>query len=400
MSGFRFVIGIDLGNTEHALCVLNVANPQRQQVKKFRSDASIVEHLQALGAEPHSVAVAVEDKGNVVVDALVAAGFACFSINPKKADRFRERYAVSGAKDDKRDAIVLARSLVTDEHAFQRVAPVNGDIFALGALKQELRQLDDEHRMLANQLRALILRFFPLLLGLCEAADRPWFWALVETLKDPARARGVRRSTIEKALKRARSVTVDDVVALTAKAHLPPSGGVAEACHQQARRLIARLRLVEQQRNDVTRQLKERIKQMRSADTSKPSDVDILLSLPGLGAETAAVLLAHGRDFLDDEDRLRTQSGVAPVLKRSGKSSVVHMRHACSHHLQQAVFHWAQNAILHDEDLAARYRRFRERGHSHARALRGIADRLLHVLAAMMRNHTLYAAPKTAAAAA
>jgi hypothetical protein len=32
----------------------------------------------------------------------------------KQLDRFRDRYSVAGAKDDKRDAMVLADSLRTD----------------------------------------------------------------------------------------------------------------------------------------------------------------------------------------------------------------------------------------------------------------------------------------------
>jgi hypothetical protein len=37
-----------------------------------------------------------------------------FSINPKQLDRFRDRHTVAGAKDDQRDAFVLADSLRTD----------------------------------------------------------------------------------------------------------------------------------------------------------------------------------------------------------------------------------------------------------------------------------------------
>ena len=47
-------------------------------------------------------------------------------------------------------------------------------------------------------------------------------------------------------------------------------------------------------------------------------------------------------------------------------------------------------AVQNDEQLRARYRCMRGKGHSHGRALRGIADRLLRVLVAMLRNGTLY----------
>ena len=52
---------------------------------------------------------------------LLARGFAVYAINPKQLDRFRDRHTAAGAKDDRRDAHVLADSLRTDQPAFRRV---------------------------------------------------------------------------------------------------------------------------------------------------------------------------------------------------------------------------------------------------------------------------------------
>ena len=41
-------------------------------------------------------------------------GFAVYSINPKQLDRFRDRFSPAGAKDDSRDARVLADAAVWD----------------------------------------------------------------------------------------------------------------------------------------------------------------------------------------------------------------------------------------------------------------------------------------------
>ncbi|MEZ5356659.1 MAG: transposase [Bryobacteraceae bacterium] len=47
--------------------------------------------------------------------------FTVFSLNPKQMDRFRDLHTVPGAKDDSRDAFVMADSLRTDLHLFHRV---------------------------------------------------------------------------------------------------------------------------------------------------------------------------------------------------------------------------------------------------------------------------------------
>ena len=54
--------------------------------------------------------------GNVTVPDAV------FAINPKQLDRFRDRFTVAGAKDDRRDAHVLGDSLRTDRRAFRLLA--------------------------------------------------------------------------------------------------------------------------------------------------------------------------------------------------------------------------------------------------------------------------------------
>jgi hypothetical protein len=64
---------------------------------------------QLAGAEPARVAVALEVPRGGVVDTLL------FALNPKQLDRFRDRYTVAGAKDDRRDAFVLATALATDQ---------------------------------------------------------------------------------------------------------------------------------------------------------------------------------------------------------------------------------------------------------------------------------------------
>ena len=74
------------------------------------------------GATPEVIGVAIEMTQGPVVEALLERGFCVYGINPKQLDRFRDRFTVAGAKDDRRDAHVLADSLRTDRHAFRRLS--------------------------------------------------------------------------------------------------------------------------------------------------------------------------------------------------------------------------------------------------------------------------------------
>jgi hypothetical protein len=69
---------------------------------------SFAEWLNELaGDDPGAGAVAIEIPRGAVVETLIERGFHVCAINPKQLDRFRDRHTVAGAKDDRRDALVL-----------------------------------------------------------------------------------------------------------------------------------------------------------------------------------------------------------------------------------------------------------------------------------------------------
>jgi hypothetical protein len=66
------------------------------------------------------------------------------------------------------------------------------------------------------------------------------------------------------------------------------------------------------------------------------------------------------------------------------------MRYACNPRLRNAMHHWAWNATLNDAYYARLYQTMRGRGLNHARALRGVGDRLLKLAVVLLERGTLY----------
>jgi|SRR6516162_9544760 len=58
--------------------------------------------------------------------------------------------------------------------------------------------------------------------------------------------------------------------------------------------------------------------------------------------------------------------------------------------LENALYHWARLATQHDALSRRRYAALRRRGHSHGRALRTVADRLLSVACTLLEQQTLF----------
>lgn len=166
--------------------------------------------------------------------------------------------------------------------------------------------------------------------------------------------------------------------------------------------LWAQLQLLNQQIHTVERQIEDSLTALKtntyddseqsSSTQPHPSDAAILASMPGVGAVVLANLLTETGSAVRDRDdaALRCLTGVAPVTKCSGKSRFVPRRRAVNARLVDSVYHGARVAIPVDPQCRQRYEVLRTRGHTHGRALRSVADRLLCVACAMLKNGTLF----------
>src|SRR5215467_8683212 len=164
--------------------------------------------------------------------------------------------------------------------------------------------------------------------------------------------------------------------------------------------LLPRLRLVHAQRADCAAHIDRLLAALQTEIPPGPHrehhDVEILCSLPGVGRLVAATVLAEAAPLLAARayHGLRTLAGCAPVTRQSGKFRGVRMRYGCNHRLQHATYHWARVSAQCDPHSRAHYTTLRQHGHSHPRALRGVADRLLAIFVAMLKTDTLYDATR------
>jgi transposase len=103
-------------------------------------------------------------------------------------------------------------------------------------------------------------------------------------------------------------------------------------------------------------------------------------------------VLAEASGPLAERDyyTLRAYAGIAPVTKQSGKRRTVVMRYACHGRLRSAFYYWARAAVTCDPASKTYYAALRQRGHSYARTLRSVGDRLLRILIAMLKSDSLF----------
>ena len=404
-------VGVDWASKAHQGCVLDAEGKELENVTFAHEGEAITAWIDSLlerakGAS-ESILVAIETPQSAVVEMLLERSIAVYAINPKQLDRLRDRSTVAGAKDDRRDARVLAQSLRTDRGLFRLVK--------LGTrrrvLLRELVRIHDELRIElyshGNRLGELLRRFYPAMLELGSIYDNEWVWDLLELAPTPDAARRVSRSKVKQVLRqrRVRRLDEEQVLAILRAPALGVPEAVAEACAEHIRLILPRLRLVSAQRKAVLARLDALIEAPPTSNDPEEQrehrDATILLSWPGVGTLVCATMLAEAGQPLGQRDyaNLRLYCGLAPVTRQSGQRRAVVMRRACNRLLRNAMHHLAHNALKTDMRAKAHYAALRAKGHSVGRALRGVADRLLEGIVVSLSKGELYDTQKRQIAA-
>ena len=413
INDMQWFVGIDWATQSHCVCLMDAEGRRVGEREFAHGGAGLTELrdwlLEKTNAAPRQIAVAIEMPHGPVVEMLLEHGFVVFAVNPKQLDRFRDRFSVAGAKDDRRDAHVLGGSLRTDRAAFRQLAADNPVVIELREWSRMADELQQERTRLANRLRQQLWRYYPQAAKLADDVADDWFLALWQKVPTPNSAAKASEKAIARVLSAYRIRRLDAATVLKTLREPPlfVAPGTTEAACAHIRSLAARLHLVNQQIKEVRHSLdrlcaKLEAEENPSGQSFEQCDVTILRSWPGIGRINLATLLAEATEPLRRRDyhALRALAGVAPVTRQSGKQRIVSRRFACNRRLQSAVHHWSRVAIQHDAVARRRYDALRQRGHGHARALRSVGDRLLSALCTTLKRQTLYNSDRSAQIAA
>jgi len=249
----QWFVGIDWATQSHCVCLLDAEGRRVGQREFAHGGAGLAELcdwlLEKTQAAPGQIAVAIETPHGPVVEVLLEHGFVVFAINPKQLDRFRDRFTVAGAKDDRRDAHVLGNSLRTDRAAFRQLAADNPVMIELREWSRMADELKQERTRLANRLRQQLWRYYPQAAKLTDDVADDWFLALWQKVPTPDSAAKASEKTIARVLTAHRIRRLDAATVLKTLRETPlfVAPGTTQAACAHIRSLAARLHLVNQQ---------------------------------------------------------------------------------------------------------------------------------------------------------
>jgi hypothetical protein len=340
--------------------------------------------------QPDQVLVGIETDRGPWVQALLAAGYQVWAINPVQAARYWERHTSSGAKSDPGDAHRLAE-IVRVDRVHHR--PVAGDSTVAEHVKVSARAHQTmiwTRQRNTSMTRSMLRAYYPAALTAFDDLASRDALAVLAAAPSPEQGRKLTAARVETLLRKAGrqryvSARAAEIVVALRSEQLPARPGVVDAYAAAVAGLVAVT-------TEMVRQIAVLEEQVRAGFGRHP-DVEIYLSQPGLGMILGARVLA---EFGDDPDRYadargrKNYSGMAPVTRASGTKRVVLARHARNQRLADALYQQAFAALTGSPGARGFYDRQRARGVTHHQAVRALANRLVGILHGCLTHHTAY----------
>lgn len=340
--------------------------------------------------EPGQVVIGIETDRGLWVQALTAAGYQVYPVNPLAVARYRDRHHVSGAKSDAGDAKLLADLVRTDRHNHRPIAGDSPDVEAIKVLARGHQNLIWARTRQTNALRSALREYYPAALEVFDDLHDRDTLAVLGRAPTPAEAAHLTLPAIRSALKRAGRQRNLDTRAREIRAGLRAEQLAAPAPVVAA--FAATTRAAVGLIVELNRQIIELESTLADHFESHP-DADIYRSLPGLGVVLGARVLG---EFGDDPDRYTTSksrrnyAGTSPLTIASGKKRAVLARHVRNRRLYDAIDQWAFCALSSSPGAREFYDQRRDAGDLHHQALRALGNRLVGLLHGCLRHHTHY----------
>ena len=343
------------------------------------------QQMQAFGRCP----LAIETSSGPAVDQLLQRQYPVYPVNPKAAERYRERKSPSGNKTDRHDAWSLAEALRTDGQGWRPLVPQDEATATLRLLCRDEQALIEQRTALVNHLQAALGEYYLLALESFEDWTQPFAWAFVRAFPTPRALQQAGKRAWEKFLhlhKLWRSDTAPQRLAAWAQGQsLNASAAIVEAKSLLALSLVSVLQ-------SLQKQIDEYRARIRAAFQAHP-DHEIFGHLPGAQDKLAPRLLAElgsQREVFPDAQSLLCYAGVSPVSFQSGQICKARIRWACDHFLRHTVHLWVDQSRRRCPWAQAYYRVKRDKGHSHASALRCLGKRWLKLLWRLWQDRQTY----------
>jgi transposase len=379
---FAAFVAIDWADRKHAWSLQAAGSDQRESGEMKHTPEVIGAWVSMLSARfaGKPIAVALEQSHGALVFLLSQyANLHLYPIHPRAAAQFRAALYPSGAKDDPVDADLLLDMLVLHRKHIRPLRPDSEQTRLVQHQVQARRRLVNEKTRQILRLTAKLKIYFPQVLEWFGKVESPLVRALLRrwpTLPDLQRARP---ETIRSFFRRHNCRDAERIEERIQKIHqgLPAitDPAVVQPAVTATRGLLNLIDALQASIGEFDQQLAQA--------TAEHPDFRVFDSFPGAGPALAPRLLAafgSRRDRYAAAAEVQMFSGIAPIVKRSGKTESVHFRRACPKFVRQTFHEWAGHSIAFCDWARVFYQQKRQEGHDHHAAVRALAFKWIRIV--------------------
>jgi transposase len=396
-SGFAAFVGIDWEHQTHAVYVLPVeGSPQHGELPQTAQAIAewAAQLQQRFGGRP--VAVCLEQARGALVYSLMQYEFlVLYPLNPKQLSDYRGALYPSGAKNDPKDAELLARFLREHADKLRAWHPEDSLTRSLRLLTEQRRKWVQDRVALTNELLQRLKESYPLALELAgDNLCQEGFLALLEKFPSQRELQRASPKQLQRYLPKRRRV-IDDppadealrqqMVELRKALPMTVDTAILEHSRLAIRHLVAMLRTLNQAVLATDAKIEE--------EFAKHPEAELFSSFPGAGkvlAPRLAAAFGTDRNKFSDAQEIQQLSGTAPITKASGKSKVVQMRWACPKFLRQTFHEFAGCSVPFSQWAKAYVQMRKARGDRYQTILRALAFKWQRILFRCWKAREIY----------
>lgn len=373
-------VGIDVSKYKHDLAILDehgeILSKHFQFANTYQGFQKLKEHLETFEIPTAELHIALEDTGHYA-DNLVAflqmVGYPTFTYNPLLIKEFVKSLTLRKSKTDKKDALSIARKLLSD--------PVAGR-YIVDPQMQELKEMTRYQNRLIHERsknKTLYVRVldkvFPELAKIVRNVHNQFVYELLSSYPTPQKIKRAHFSSLLKIkrLSADKANQIQEAACLTI-------GNSSLALQLELIQLIEMISIQTKQINKVQEQINVIMTEIDSPITS----------ITGIGVRLGAIILAEIKNIhnFKTPDQLQAFAGLEPSIYQSGTMDITgHMVKRGSSYLRYALIQAAKLLANYSPHFRAYLRLKINQGKHYNVAISHVAKKLIRIIYYLLKTN-------------
>jgi transposase len=387
------LVGIDVASKKHDIVITNhlgevyhkhfTIENSRSGYKKLLSEILLAKEF----FKDSNVRIGLESTGHYsrnILHFLILEGYNVMFINPLLTNMDRKASSVRKTKTDAIDAKAICMFLIRNQNDFKPYTLSSYHIDELKILVRQRKSLKKQSNRTSNQLKAYIDQAFPEYHKIFKKTLSKASLSVLSSYASLSELKRVRINTLTELLKKSSKGRHGLTKAELLKSLVKDSVGIdSESLSLSIKQSVQTIRNIEFQVSQINALLEHHITESKTT----------LLSIPGIGIQTGAIILAEIGDInrFKSDDALLAFAGLDPSVYQSGNyDGNFKISKRGSSLLRWAIFQAAKITVLHDPVFNAYYLKKLSEGKHYFTVMGHVTKKLLRVIRSILKNHSVY----------